>query len=50
VLEEIEAQEKAAKLTEDEKFKAKDELQKITNEANQNLEDIFDRKEKEVMG
>ena len=37
VLEEIEAQEKAAKLTEDEKFKAKDELQEHLEEL-ENLE------------
>ena len=50
VVEDIEAQEKEAKLTEDDKFRAKEELQKIVNEANQNLEAHFERKEKEVMG
>lgn len=44
------AQEKEGKLTEDEKFRAKEELQKIIDEANNNLEATFDRKEKEVMG
>ncbi len=39
-----------AEMTEDEKFKAKEELQKIINETNQNLEAIFDKKELEVMG
>jgi len=37
-------------LTEDEKFKAKAELQKIIDETNKNLEGIYERKEKEVMG
>jgi ribosome recycling factor len=37
-------------LTEDEKFRAKDELQKIIDETNANLEAIFEKKEKEVMG
>lgn len=38
------------KLTEDEKFKAKEELQKIIDEANRNLEASFEKKQKEVMG
>ena len=46
----VQEQEESSKLTEDEKFKAKDDLQKIIDEANINLENIFDRKEKEVMG
>jgi ribosome recycling factor len=50
VLEDIEAKEKEGKITEDEKFSAKEELQKITNETNNNLEEIFEKKEKEVMG
>lgn len=50
VLEDIEAKKKEAKLTEDEMFRAKEELQKITTEVNGNLEAIFERKEKEVMG
>jgi ribosome recycling factor len=37
-------------LTEDEKFRAKEELQKIIDETNANLEAIFEKKEKEVMG
>ncbi len=43
VLKEIEA------LTEDEKFAAKTDLQKIIDEANGALEAIFEKKEKEVM-
>jgi ribosome recycling factor len=50
VLEDIEGKKKDAKMTEDEIFAAKEELQKITNETNSNLEAIYDKKEKEVMG
>lgn len=46
----IENQEKSGKMTEDEKFRAKDELQKIIDETNITLETIFEKKEKEVMG
>lgn len=46
----VEEKEKEAKLTQDEKFRAKEELQKIIDETNNNLEAIFDKKEKEVMG
>ena len=37
-------------LTEDEKFRAKEDLQKIVDETNNNLESIFEKKEKEVLG
>jgi ribosome recycling factor len=50
VLEDVEVKEKEGKLTEDEKFRAKDELQKITTEVNENLEASFEKKQKEVMG
>lgn len=50
VLEDIEAKKKESKMTEDEMFRAKEELQKITNEVNASLEAIFEKKEKEVMG
>ena len=46
----IEAKEKEGKMTEDERFRAKEELQKIIDEANKNLEASFEKKEKEVMG
>lgn len=39
-----------AGMTEDEMFNAKEELQKIINEANSALEATFEKKEKEVMG
>ena len=50
VLNDIESQTKAGKMTEDERFKAKEELQKIINETNNNLESTFEKKQKEVMG
>ncbi len=50
VWDDVQAQEKVGKLTEDEKFRAKEDLQKVIDEANQNLEAIFEKKEKEVMG
>ncbi len=50
VWEDVQAKEKEAKLTEDEKFRAKDELQKIIDEANGSLEAAFEKKQKEVMG
>ncbi len=46
----VEDKEKSGKLTEDEKFKAKNELQKIIDEINRNLETNFEKKQKEVMG
>lgn len=50
VMEDIETQEKEGKMTEDDRFRAKEELQKIINETNNNLEAIFEKKEHEVMG
>jgi len=50
VWDDVQSKEKEGKLTEDEKFRAKDELQKIIDEANKNLEAIFAKKESEVMG
>lgn len=50
VWDEIQAQEKSGKITEDEKFRGKDDLQKVVDEANKNLEAHFTRKEREVMG
>ena len=49
IWDEVQALEKESKLTEDEKFQAKKELQIIIDEVNTNLEAIFDKKEKEVM-
>ncbi|MES2023561.1 MAG: ribosome recycling factor [Patescibacteria group bacterium] len=50
VWDDIQAKEKEGTMTEDEKFRAKDDLQKVIDEANNNLESIFEKKEKEVMG
>ena len=50
ILSDIEAKEKEAKMTEDEMFRAKEELQKIITETNGSLEATFEKKEREVMG
>jgi ribosome recycling factor len=50
VWKDIEKKEEKGEMTEDEKFTAKEELQKIINEVNANLEATFERKQKEVMG
>ena len=50
VFRDMEAKEKEGKMTEDEMFRGKEELQKIINETNRALEVIFEKKEKEVMG
>ena len=50
VFRDMEAKEKEGKITEDEMFHAKEELQKIINETNGYLEATFEKKEKEVMG
>lgn len=45
----IRALEKSNELTEDEKFRSLDELQKLVDEVNNNLEELFAKKEKDVM-
>ena len=45
----IQLEEKNGKISEDEKFKAKDELQKLIDEANRKLEELAEKKEKEIM-
>ena len=50
IWDDIQRQEKEGKMTEDERFRAKEELQKIVDETNKNLEALFEKKEKEVMG
>ena len=50
IWDDIQAQEKAGKMPEDDKFRAKEELQKIIDETNTSLEAIFEKKKKEVMG
>jgi len=49
VWEEIQNEEKAGKLSEDDKFRSKDELQKLIDEANKKLEELADKKNKEIM-
>ena len=45
----IQEKERNGEIAEDEKFKAKDELQKIIDEANKKLEGLAEKKEKEIM-
>lgn len=44
----IQKQEKEGAMSEDEKFRSKEEMQKIIDEGNQALELLFDKKEKEI--
>lgn len=46
----IQKQEREGKMTEDEKKRGKDDLQKIVDETNKNMEAIFTKKETEVLG
>jgi ribosome recycling factor len=46
----IQAKEKLGGMSEDEKFRFKAEMEKITQDTNKNLEDIFEKKEKEIIG
>jgi len=45
----IDAMEKAGGFSEDDKFRAKEELQKIVDDINQRLEEAFDKKETDIM-
>ncbi|MBI3632921.1 MAG: ribosome recycling factor [Candidatus Vogelbacteria bacterium] len=45
----IMAKEKAKEITEDERYKLKDEVQKMVDEANKRLEDLAEKKETEIM-
>ena len=47
--EEAQEQAKAGKIREDDKFKAKDELQKLIDEYNKKIEDLGEKKKKEIM-
>ena len=49
VWEDIQEKEKAGQMSEDDKYKAKDELQKMVDEANKKLEDLSNKKETEIM-
>ncbi|MBP9715295.1 MAG: ribosome recycling factor [Candidatus Pacebacteria bacterium] len=50
IWDDVQMKEKEGKLTEDERFRAKEDLQKVIDDANASLEAIFEKKEKEVMG
>jgi len=50
IWEDVQTKEKEGKLTEDERFRAKDDLQKVIDEVNKNLEANFEKKEREVLG
>ncbi len=45
----VQNQEQEGKISEDEKFRLKDELQKIIDEEHEELEKIYSKKEKEIM-
>lgn len=49
VWENIQETEKAGEMSEDEKYKGKEDLQKIVDEANSKLEELSKRKEAEIM-
>lgn len=49
ILKEIQNLEKDEKISEDEKFKSKDALQKEVDEYNKKVEEIMERKEKEIL-
>jgi len=50
IWDEIQKQEREGKMTEDERNRAKDELQKVIDDINKTLEATFEKKEKEVLG
>ncbi len=49
VWEEIQEKEKAGEIAEDDKFRLKNEMQKIVDDANKNLDAMAERKEAEIM-
>src|SRR3989344_4782288 len=46
IWDDVQTKEEEGKMPEDDKFRAKEELQKIIDEVNKNLESIFEKKEK----
>lgn len=48
VWEDIQEKEKKGEMTEDDKFRYKEEMQKIIDEANKKLEEVAERKEREI--
>ena len=49
IIKDVDAQEKGGTISEDEKFRVKAELQKMVDEAGKLLDDIFTKKEKEII-
>ena len=47
--EEIQEQTKGGKIREDDKFRAKDDLQKMVDEYNKKIEELGEKKKKEIM-
>ena len=50
VLSDVMARERAKEITEDERFKLKDDVQKLVDQTNKNLDTIASKKEEEIMG
>ena len=48
VVKDIDAQEKSGAISEDDKFRFKTELQKMVEDAGRKLEEVFEKKEKEI--
>jgi ribosome recycling factor len=48
ILGDVDKKEKAGEISEDERFRYKNELQKLVDEANKKLEELYDKKEKEI--
>lgn len=46
----IQKQEKDGSMSEDEKFRGKEDMQKVIDEGNRKLEELFEKKEKEIQG
>ncbi len=49
IVNDIQAKEKASEITEDDRYRLKEELQKLVDEANQKLDQLAEKKEKEIM-
>jgi ribosome recycling factor len=45
----VDRQEKASEMGKDDAFRAKQDLQKLVDETNKKLEDLYDKKEKEIL-
>lgn len=49
IVKDVDSQEKNGSISEDEKFRVKTELQKLVDEASKILDDLFTKKEKEIL-